>query len=91
MAAAGTAPIRSSAVPGRFIPRTYRSMTRIIQLTGAMLGTLVGFALGLALLQRAGDLVLPANRPAFLTAFVVATLLFGYLACLLYTSPSPRD
>jgi uncharacterized protein YacL len=55
-------------------------MTRIIQLTGAMLGTLVGFALGLALLQRAGDLVLPANRPAFLTAFVVATLLFGYLA-----------
>jgi uncharacterized protein YacL len=56
------------------------SMTRIIQLTGALLGTLIGFALGLALLQRAGDLVEPANRPAFLTAFVVATLLFGYLA-----------
>ena len=55
-------------------------MTRIIQLTGALLGTLIGFALGLALLQRAGDLILPANRPAFLTAFVVATLLFGYLA-----------
>ncbi|HET9416011.1 MAG TPA: PIN domain-containing protein [Candidatus Limnocylindria bacterium] len=55
-------------------------MTRIIQLTGALLGTLIGFALGLALLQRAGDLVEPANRPAFLTAFVVATLLFGYLA-----------
>ncbi len=55
-------------------------MTRIIQLTGALLGTLIGFALGLALLQRAGDRVEPANRPAFLTAFVVATLLFGYLA-----------
>ncbi len=55
-------------------------MTRIIQFTGAMLGTLIGFALGLALLQRAGDLIEPANRPAFLTAFVVATLLFGYLA-----------
>jgi uncharacterized protein YacL len=55
-------------------------MTRIIQLTGALLGTLIGFALGLAMLQRAGDLIEPANRPAFLTAFVVATLLFGYLA-----------
>lgn len=55
-------------------------MTRIVQLTGALLGTLIGFALGLALLQRAGDLIQPANRPAFLTAFVVATLLFGYLA-----------
>ena len=46
-------------------------MTRIIQLTGALLGTLIGFALGLALLQRAGELIQPANRPAFLTAFVV--------------------
>ncbi len=55
-------------------------MNRIVQLTGALLGTLFGFALGLALLQRAGDLIEPANRPAFLTAFVVATLLFGYLA-----------
>ena len=55
-------------------------MTRIIQLTGALLGTLIGFALGLVLLQRAGGWVDPANRPAFLTAFVVATLLFGYLA-----------
>ncbi|HUF07214.1 MAG TPA: PIN domain-containing protein [Candidatus Binatia bacterium] len=55
-------------------------MTRIIQLTGALLGTLIGFALGLAFLPRAGDLIQPANRPAFLTAFVVATLLFGYLA-----------
>jgi uncharacterized protein YacL len=55
-------------------------MTRIIQFTGALLGTLIGFALGLALLQRAGDVIQPANRPAFLTAFVVATLLFGYLA-----------
>jgi uncharacterized protein YacL len=55
-------------------------MTRIVQLLGALLGTLIGFALGLALLQRAGDLIQDANRPAFLTAFVVATLLFGYLA-----------
>jgi len=55
-------------------------MTRIVQLLGALLGTLFGFALGLALLQRAGDLIEPGNRPAFLTAFVVATLLFGYLA-----------
>jgi uncharacterized protein YacL len=55
-------------------------MTRIIQLTGALLGTLIGFALGLALLERSGGLIETANRPAFLTAFVVATLLFGYLA-----------
>ena len=55
-------------------------MTRIIQLTGALLGTLFGFAIGLALLVRFPDLIQPANRPAFLTAFVVATLLFGYLA-----------
>jgi len=55
-------------------------MNRVIQFTGALLGTLIGFALGLALLQRAGDLIEPANGPAFLTAFVVASLLFGYLA-----------
>jgi uncharacterized protein YacL len=55
-------------------------MTRIIQFTGALLGTLIGFALGLALLERASGLIEVANRPAFLTAFVVATLLFGYLA-----------
>ena len=55
-------------------------MTRIIQFTGALLGTLIGFALGLALLERSGGLIEDANRPAFLTAFVVATLLFGYLA-----------
>ncbi len=55
-------------------------MTRTIQLMGALLGTLIGFALGLALLERSGTLIEPANRPAFLTAFVVATLLFGYLA-----------
>ena len=55
-------------------------MTRIIQLMGALLGTLVGFALGLALLGRAGGLIEPPNRVAFLTAFVAATLLFGYLA-----------
>ena len=55
-------------------------MTRIIQITGALLGTLFGFALGLALLQRAGGLIAEPNRPAFLTAFVVAMFLFGYLA-----------
>jgi uncharacterized protein YacL len=55
-------------------------MTRIIQITGALLGTLFGFALGLSLLQRAGDLIAEPNRPAFLTAFVVAMFLFGYLA-----------
>jgi len=47
---------------------------------GALLGTLIGFALGLALLERSGTLIESPNRPAFLTAFVVATLLFGYLA-----------
>ena len=55
-------------------------MNRVIQFTGALLGTLIGFALGLALLQRAGGLIEPANGPTFLTAFVVASLLFGYLA-----------
>jgi uncharacterized protein YacL len=55
-------------------------MTRIIQIMGALLGTLIGFGLGLALLTSAGDLIEPPNRPAFLTAFVVITLLFGYLA-----------
>ena len=55
-------------------------MTRIIQLVGALLGTLIGFVLGLMLLQRAGDLIEAGNKPAFLTAFVVASLLFGYLA-----------
>ncbi|MDQ3345495.1 MAG: twitching motility protein PilT, partial [Chloroflexota bacterium] len=55
-------------------------MNRVIQFTGALLGTLIGFALGLALLQRAAGLIEPANGPAFLTAFVVASLLFGYLA-----------
>ena len=54
--------------------------TRIIQLAGALLGTLVGFALGLALLRVAGDTIRPENGPAFLTAFVVAMFLFGYLA-----------
>ncbi|MGH2358399.1 MAG: PIN/TRAM domain-containing protein [Candidatus Limnocylindria bacterium] len=55
-------------------------MTRIIQLLGALLGTIAGFGLGLLLLARSGDLIEPSNRPAFLTAFVVASLLFGYLA-----------
>jgi uncharacterized protein YacL len=54
--------------------------TRIIQLAGALLGTLFGFALGLALLRAADGLIGPENGPAFLTAFVVAMFLFGYLA-----------
>lgn len=54
--------------------------TRIIQLAGALLGTLFGFALGLAVLRAAGDLIQPEHGPAFLTAFVVAMFLFGYLA-----------
>lgn len=55
-------------------------MSKIIQLVGALLGTLFGFALGLQILQRAGDAVDVPNRPAFLVAVVVASLLFGYLA-----------
>jgi uncharacterized protein YacL len=55
-------------------------MTKIIQLVGALLGTLLGFALGLLILQKSGDLIQAPNRPAFLMAMVAATLLFGYLA-----------
>ena len=55
-------------------------MTKIIQLVGALLGTLLGFALGLLILQNAGGLANAPNRPAFLMAMVAATLLFGYLA-----------
>jgi uncharacterized protein YacL len=55
-------------------------MTKIIQLVGALLGTLFGFALGLLILQRASGLVEEPNRPAFLMAVVAASLLFGYLA-----------
>lgn len=54
-------------------------MIRLFQVIGALVGTAIGFGIGLALLERAGDMVAPANRPAFLTAFVVASLLFGYL------------
>ena len=54
-------------------------MTRIVQLLGAVTGTALGFAAGLALLDRADDLVQPANAPAFLTAFVLTGFLFGYL------------
>jgi uncharacterized protein YacL len=57
-------------------------MTKIIQLVGALLGTLLGFALGLLILR--GDpnatVIEAPNRPAFLMAMVAATLLFGYLA-----------
>jgi uncharacterized protein YacL len=55
-------------------------MNKIIQLVGALLGTLFGFGLGLLILSRAPDLVAVPNRPAFFTAVVVASLLFGYLA-----------
>ncbi|MGZ6270085.1 MAG: PIN domain-containing protein [Candidatus Limnocylindrales bacterium] len=55
-------------------------MTRLIQILGALLGTIGGLVLGVGLLVQAGNLIDPPNRPAFLTAFVVASLLFGYLA-----------
>ncbi len=55
-------------------------MTKVIQLVGALLGTLGGFGLGLLVLDRAGRGISDANRPAFLMAMVVASLLFGYLA-----------
>lgn len=55
-------------------------MTRFIQLLGALIGTIGGLALGVLLLRQAEGIVDPGNRPAFLTAFVVASLLFGYLA-----------
>ncbi len=55
-------------------------MTRLIQLLGALLGTIGGLALGVVLLNQAQGLLDPGNRGAFLTAFVVASLLFGYLA-----------
>ena len=48
-------------VPRPIHLRTDHSMTRIIQFTGALLGTLIGFALGLALLQRAGEVIEPAE------------------------------
>lgn len=55
-------------------------MQTIVRLSGALLGVFLGFGLGLLILDRTGDLIDPANRPAFLVAVVVATLLFGYLA-----------
>ncbi|HTI29197.1 MAG TPA: PIN domain-containing protein [Methylomirabilota bacterium] len=56
-------------------------MTKFIQLVGALLGTLLGFALGLLILSKADTNIIEApNRPAFLMAMVAATLLFGYLA-----------
>lgn len=54
-------------------------MTRIIQLLGALAGTVIGFAVGLTLLEQAADVLTPANAPAFLSAFVVTGFLFGYL------------
>jgi uncharacterized protein YacL len=55
-------------------------MTRIIQLVGALLGTLLGFGLGLLILSQPANPIAVPNRPAFLMAMVAATLLFGYLA-----------
>jgi uncharacterized protein YacL len=55
-------------------------MNKVIQLLGALLGTLFGFVLGLLILSRAPDMVAVPNRPAFLMALVAASLLFGYLA-----------
>ena len=55
-------------------------MQTIVRLSGALLGIVFGFGLGLLILDRTGDLIDPANRPAFLVAIVVAALLFGYLA-----------
>ena len=55
-------------------------MTKIIQLVGALLGTLFGFVLGLLILDLRGDIISAPNRPAFLMAMVAASLLFGYLA-----------
>jgi len=55
-------------------------MTKIIQLVGALLGTLLGFALGLLILERVPGVISQPNKPAFLMAMVVASLLFGYLA-----------
>ena len=55
-------------------------MTKIIQLVGSLLGTVFGFGLGLLILERASGSISQANKPAFLVAIVVASLLFGYLA-----------
>jgi uncharacterized protein YacL len=55
-------------------------MTKIIQLVGALLGTIVGFGLGLLILNVRSDFVAEQNRIAFLVAMVTASLLFGYLA-----------
>jgi uncharacterized protein YacL len=54
-------------------------MNKIIQLLGALLGTLFGFVLGLLILDRT-DMIADANRSAFLLAMVAASFLFGYLA-----------
>jgi uncharacterized protein YacL len=73
----------SSSLPARvteFIDGLIRSMTKIIQLVGALLGTLAGFGLGLLILEQPHAFVSGPNRPAFLMAVVAASLLFGYLA-----------
>ena len=60
--------------------RNHQVMTAFIRLGGALLGTFVGFFLGITILERFGSSIDLANRPAVLVAIVVAALLFGYLA-----------
>jgi uncharacterized protein YacL len=55
-------------------------MLAIVRLSGALLGTFFGFALGLLILDRFSQGLDPALWPAVLVAVVVASLLFGYLA-----------
>jgi hypothetical protein len=66
-------------------------MQNIVRLSGALLGIVLGFGLGLLILDRTDDLIDPANRPAFLVAIVVAALLFGYLAIPSAGCPRPRQ
>jgi hypothetical protein len=47
-------------------------MQTIVRLSGALLGIVFGFGLGLLILDRTGDLIASGNRPAFLVAIVVA-------------------
>ena len=54
-------------------------MTKIIQLVGALGGAILGLVLGLLILGVRQDVIIPANRPAFLMAMVTGSLLFGYL------------
>ena len=61
-------------------PALIGPMTTFVRIIGTLVGTVLGFAIGLLVLSRTGDAIAVANRPAFLVAIVVAALLFGYLA-----------